>query len=77
MRYWRGGLVVALWVLWPIAVALLNFLLTPGRTCVDDAGCARSGSLAAAALWILVAIAPGSFAYVWWRRGRHAPRPAR
>lgn len=77
MRYRRGLLVVALCVLWPIAVALINLVLTPGPTCVDDTGCARAGGLLPAALWILLAVAPGSLAFAWWRRGRRARQGAR
>lgn len=71
VRPWRGLLVVALWVVWPALLAMINLAVSPGPACPAGVDCAPTrGAWPATVLWLFAAVVPGAIATVAWRRWR-------
>lgn len=71
----RLTLLLVAWIAWPLAVAAVNLWLAPGAQCAAD-DCGAGTSSWRAALWIAVAVLPGTLVLAW-RRRESRPRGGR
>ena len=68
---WGVWLLLA-WLAWPALVAALNAWLSPGTACLDADCPATTAPWWRAALWLALALLPGTLVTARWRRARRS-----